>query len=68
MDNDTPLPAVGVWHDHDGSAQCPLPVGTVHCWMDRFRNGWNHVLVNEDSNWSDVTRYLVHSYPENHHV
>lgn len=61
------LPPVGIWHDHDGSAQCPLPVGTVHDYVYRA-SGVMHknctVLPHEP--WNMVARYLVHSYPENH--
>lgn len=66
------LPPIGVWHDHDGSAQCPLPVGTDY--TVELGNGkhqpvpFREVLGTAPRKWMSVRRYLVHSYPENHDV
>ena len=63
---------LNVWIEHDGSAQCPLPVGT-HCrWESRLggkpgeSDNWR--LSSPDNPqapyWPNVTHYRVISYPE----
>lgn len=55
------LPEIGVLHDWDGSTNPPIPDGTDHTWWTV-----DGVLRNKTAgnNWSIVTQYLVHSYPE----
>lgn len=58
------LPSLNVWHDHDGSSECPLPVGTVHDYDHVISGVWAKSKVAPREDWLLVTRYRVVSYPE----
>ncbi len=57
------LPTPHVWHYHDGSPVCPVPVGTVvPVTRGRFRSGrWEYPA--KEAGWRHVNRFYVHSYP-----
>jgi len=54
------LPPINVWITHDGSAECPLPVGTIF----ECNVSWFQCRSIAGDNWSNVDRYRVISYPE----
>jgi len=60
------LPPLNVWIEHDGSAQCPLPVGTGHYWRGKRTAAHDHCecVVRAGESWRMVARYRVTSYPE----
>ncbi len=57
------LPPPNVWLTHDGSAECPLPDGSVaQCYgvsAGRFT-----CVAMPDDDWTNVTSYRVIRYPE----
>lgn len=54
-------PKVGVLHEHDGSCDAPVPVGTYNThWA--YGEPYSNTLDQSDD-WSMITQYLVHSYP-----
>ena len=55
-------PAVGVLHDWDGGGVPPVPVASVRTTWDK--EGAYHGVQYPYGDWSNVTQYLVHSYPE----
>ncbi len=58
------LPPLNVWITHDGSAECPLPVGTVHDWGHLWDDTiFQNRTVQTAERWGEVTRYRVTSYP-----